>query len=136
MAQRRSTDNISSVIPKLVVDLLRKEDAIIGHLTDHHVKWLMMFSYTWFDTRQVTIAFDFHSTPKQIFVTPRTAEGGIIPFKKWMMHKIAMFKVKTEKDLPAYIGLKGFEIKFCRSPKEGTDVEEVDGAEEPASATS
>lgn len=139
MAQKNQQHEFrGSVIPEIVTKMLREQDAVIGHLTDHHVKWLLMFSMMWFDTRRVSMAFDFHSTPKQVYVTPRTSTGGVFPIKQWLFHKVRMFAKRHEKDLPAYIDLRDFEIKFCRTPKLGIDVEEIpdapDEGKEPATA--
>lgn len=117
-----------SYIPQVVQKMLREEDKVIGHLTDHHVKWLMMFAMTYFDTRRVSMAFDFHSTPKAIYVTPRTTTGGIFPFTQWMKHKVRMFAKKHERDMPAYLDIPEFKITFCRTPRLGLDVQEIPDA--------
>lgn len=118
-----------SYIPHIVQKMLREEDKVIGHLTDHHVQWLTKFAMIYFDTRRVSMAFDFHSIPKKIYVTPRTPSGGVFPFKQWMLHKIKMFTRKHERDMPSFIGLSDFVITFCRTPKLGTDVEEIPNEE-------
>ena len=115
----------NSMVQKRVLDMLREEDAVIGHLLDSHVTWLMKFTYMWFQTRAVAMAFDFHSTPKRIFITPRPRENAVYPLLVWIKHKAAMLRNRSERDLPGYIGLQGFEVKFCRRPHVGMDVGEM-----------
>lgn len=129
MAQKNQQHEFSdSAIPEIVTKMLREEDKVIGHLTDHHISWLLKFSMIWFDTRRVSMAFDFHSTPKQIFITPRTSIGGLFPVTDWLWHKGKMFTKRHEKDLPVYLSLAEFKICFCRTPKVGMDIEEIPDA--------
>lgn len=111
-----------SVAAKRVYDLLREQDEKIGGLNDTMVKWLLMFTYQWFGVRRATMTFNFDSTPKQIFVAPmKETSGKLSNFSPLEWHKQA-FRLKwkkVERDLPGYMGLSGFTVKFCRSAPEG-----------------
>jgi hypothetical protein len=97
-----------------VIKLLREEDAIIGGLTDKHVKWLLMFAYTQFSVREATICFDFHSKPKQIFITP-LRKGQPFKVSEWAKIKFKLKWQKVERDLAPYLKLDQFKITFNRT---------------------
>lgn len=96
-----------------VLRLLREQDEIIGNLTDREVKWLLMYAYMQFGVRQATLAFDFHSAPKKISITP-LLNGEPFKVRDWARAKFRLKWQKVERDLPRYLGLNQFRIEFCR----------------------
>lgn len=96
-----------------VLELIKQEDALVGGITPHHVKWLLMFTYYQFDVRTATLTFDFHKKPRMIYVTP-TRNGSHFGIKEWAKLKFMLKWKKVERDLPGYMKLPGFAIEFCR----------------------
>lgn len=123
LTTKRSPQNKSPEKPEILVKeatnrvlrLLREQDAIIGHLTDEHIRWLFMFTYTYFNVKNAVMTFDFKSKPKKIFISPNV-DGKPISIKDWAKIKLKMKFDKTEKDLPNYIKLEQFSISFVRMP--------------------
>ena len=119
MAQRKKTRSPDNRRPALgitrkAIDIVRKENEVVGGITPHHVKWLTMFTYTQFNTRQASISFDLNSNPRRIIINPRKNDGSNFGVAEWAKLKFMLKYKKVETDLPGYIGLKNFTIEFVR----------------------
>lgn len=120
----KSVENpiIAQEIASRVIERLREEDAVIGHVTDHHVKWLLMFTYQMFDVRLADMVFDFHSTPKKIYIAPVQKHKDIlkpIDKSKWHKYRIMLKSKSIEERLPAHLGIPEVQVKFCRVAPKG-----------------
>lgn len=116
-----------SAAAQKVVDLLREEDKVIGHLTDFKAKWLVGFCNFLFNTNYSKMAVDFNSDPRRILLAPYNInkEGKPVPYPANTWDKTCQ-RLETErhaKGLPGHIGIEGYEVVFVRELKEDVNVE-------------
>jgi hypothetical protein len=111
----------SSALVHYIMGRIGEVDKELGGLSDFHLKWIIAFTNHYFGVEQSTIQMD---VPKhKIFITPWNHDK--IPFSrlKWLKLKFKSWRKNDERDLPSYISLEDWTIKFCRVPRKGQHVE-------------
>ena len=104
-----------SVAAQKVIERLEQEAEPIGNITDFHVKWLMGFTTCWFNVDNIEMAFDFTGDIKIAYICPYRKDKVCFGRFEWFKIKTyKMWKNKTERDLPGWIGLPKYVIRFVR----------------------
>jgi hypothetical protein len=124
-------------LTRAAMQFLKEQSAPIGGLQDNHVKWLILFTKSYFTVDNAVMAFDFHSTPKRIFIQPIPKKDDHFGHFEWTVWRTKLKYGKVEKDLPSFLGLDQFTIEFCRVAPEGNRIEttpapSIVGGEPPA----
>lgn len=108
---------MQSKLNEKVQEMLQKFDKeYLGGLTDNHIKWLKVYCLERFGNKNPHIIIDIHTRPKDIRITPITSDGKIININLWLQFQ-EDFLDKDQEEMPGFLGLNGWRIRFARMPK-------------------
>lgn len=103
-------------IIEAVKQKVHEADRPLGFLKDAHLKWLIGFTYLFFDTRRADFDIDF--VKYIIHITPYQANKGAkipVEWRKWLRFKWVLWRKKHERDIMPYLGLSHWRVIFHRT---------------------
>lgn len=107
---------VSEVLHKAIRQRIDESDKPLGYLTDHHLKWIKSWACLRFNhTKYIDIFMDFNSVPRRMFVVVRSRSGGKINIIIWIWYKIGLWIRRDERDMPSYLEINEWSVKFCRT---------------------
>ena len=100
----------------LVKSQINELDKSLGYLTDQHIKWFKFYCYSKFGNKNPYIEITLVSKHRKLRIVPYGKDGKIINVNDWLRIRNE-FLDKDEKDMPVFLDLKEWDIKFTRTHK-------------------
>ena len=102
-----------------VMGRLGEVDAQLGNLTDYHLKWLVFFANEYFGAEESTLAIDVPD--RLLTITPYKCSKMSFSGWEWFKFRVKLWWKRDERDLPGFLGIPEWTIRFVREPIEATD---------------
>ena len=121
--------NRETPLIQVLKDRVKEADRPLGFLKDQHVKWVVGFTYLFFNTRTCDIDIDFNK--RVLHVTPYKGPKGVkiqIDRLRWCVHSVVLWYKKHERDIMPFLELPEWKVKFHRVRPDSKDllpIEEV-----------
>lgn len=106
---------MNSAVTDVIKQIVNEADRPLGFLKDSHVKWIVGFTYLFFDTRTCDIDIDFND--RVLHVTPYKGPKGVkiqIDRARWLVYSVVLWYNKHGRNIISFLELPEWTLSFHR----------------------